>query len=197
MPDPTPSVASPSSQPAAPQKPADAGHVPMTEEFDSAKWSLPPVVPVLIAAVVVAMVVVLFSWHASKPLIVAKVLGAYATQSGPSQVLVGVQLSVQNSTKGPIWIKDVRVEVKPAGSDKPLSDRAAPASDLDRYLQAFPDLAAHKMPAMDLDQKMQPGDSAQGMVIVSFPITKEAFDKRQSLKVTFDLYDHLPFTITQ
>jgi hypothetical protein len=196
MSDPTPVLPSPPAQPEKPQ-PTDAGHVPMTEEFDSAKWSLPPVVPVLIAAAIVAIVVVLFTWHSSKPLISAKVLGAYATQAAPSQVLVGVQLSVQNATKGPIWIKSVSVEVKPIGADKPLSDHAAPASDLDRYLQAFPELAAHKMPPMNFDEKLQPGDSTQGMVIVSFPLSKDAFDKRQQLKVTFEMYDHLPFTITQ
>ncbi len=35
----------------------DAGHVPITEEFDSPKRSLPPAVPVVIALVIVAIVV--------------------------------------------------------------------------------------------------------------------------------------------
>ena len=30
----------------------DAGHVPMGEEMDSARWTLPPIVPVAIAAAV-------------------------------------------------------------------------------------------------------------------------------------------------
>ncbi|HEV2113880.1 MAG TPA: hypothetical protein VGR50_06990, partial [Terriglobales bacterium] len=188
------------SQPEPQTSPTDAGHIPMTEELDSAKWNLPPIIPVLIAAAVIALVVFLYTWHSSKPLINARILGAYATQAGPSQVLVGVQLSVQNATQEPIWIKDIRVELKPSGeaADKPaLSDRAAPASDLDRYLQAFPDLAAHKMPPLSLDEKIDPGSSTEGMVVVSFPVAKDVFDKRQSLKVTFDLQDHLPVTIKQ
>src|ERR1035437_6447060 len=35
----------------------DAGHVPITEEFDSAKRSLPPAVPVIIALAIVGIVV--------------------------------------------------------------------------------------------------------------------------------------------
>lgn len=205
--DPTSPVQSPaeasSPQPSEAQhkpQPTDAGHVPMTEELDSAKWSLPPVVPVLIAAAVIAIVAVLYAWHSSKPLINAKILGAFPAQAGPSQTLVGVEVSVQNAAKEPIWIRDVRVELKPSGEtpDKaPLSDRAAPASDLDRYLQAFPALAAHRIEALSLDQKIDPGQSQQGMVVVSFPVAEDAFDKRQSLKVVFDLQDHLPVTVTQ
>ena len=195
MPDPVPSP-----PPAAPTQPADSGYVSTTQEMDRAKWNLPPIVPVLIAAAVVAIVIALYTFHASTPMISAKILGAYAAESNPSQILVGVQLSLRNSAREPLWIKDIRVEVKPTGegADKPpLSDRAAPASDQERYLQAFPDLAAHKMDPIDLDTKLPPGKSAQGMIIVSFPISKDAFDHRQSLKAILDLYDHTPIVIKQ
>ena len=48
-------------QPAAKPEPEYA-HVPMSEEFDKAKWTLPPFVPVLIAAVVVAVIVAIVSF---------------------------------------------------------------------------------------------------------------------------------------
>src|SRR3954453_2579548 len=44
----------------------DAGHVPMTEEMDSAKWSLPPIVPVLIALALVAIAGALYTVHRTK-----------------------------------------------------------------------------------------------------------------------------------
>lgn len=196
MPDPVPSPS-----PSAPKpEPADAGHIPMTEEMDRAKWTLPPVTPVLVAAAVVLIVLALYTHHAIKPMITAKILGAYSAQSGPSQVMVGMQLGLQSTYKEPLWIKGISVEVKPAGegADKPpLSDRAAPASDVERYLQAFPDLAAHKMEPIGLDSKLPAGQATQGMIIVSFPITKDAFDHRQSTKVILDVYDHTPIVITQ
>ena len=45
----------------------DAGHVPMTEELDSARWSLPPLVPVLVAAVVLAVVLGTYLLSSRKP----------------------------------------------------------------------------------------------------------------------------------
>ena len=79
MPDPVPF-----SPPTAPKpEPADAGHIPMTEEMDRAKWTLPPVIPVLVAAAVVLIVLALYTHHAVKPMITAKILGAYAAQSTP------------------------------------------------------------------------------------------------------------------
>src|SRR6185312_17315276 len=45
----------------------DAGHVPMTEELDSARWNLPPVVPVLIAAAVLAVILGLYLVGSKKP----------------------------------------------------------------------------------------------------------------------------------
>src|SRR5205085_6492303 len=45
----------------------DAGHVPMSEELDSARWSLPPLVPVLIAAVVLGVVVGVYLLSSRKP----------------------------------------------------------------------------------------------------------------------------------
>jgi hypothetical protein len=55
-----PPLSNPPNPKAAKPKPPDAlnaGHIPITEEMDSAKWTLPPIVPLLIAAVVVGILV--------------------------------------------------------------------------------------------------------------------------------------------
>src|SRR5437667_9840696 len=94
--------------------PSDAGHVPMTEEFDRAKWTLPPIVPVLIALAVVAVVVALFLVGTNRPIARGNILGVYpAEQAHQTHVLVGVQLAVEHLDKNPIWIRDIRVPVKP------------------------------------------------------------------------------------
>jgi hypothetical protein len=64
-------------------------------------------------------------------------------------------------------------------------------------LQSFPDLAAHKADPLPIDQKIQPGGSVQGMVLVAFPVAKDAFDKRQSLKVIVQPFDHEAITLQQ
>lgn len=191
----------PEQKPAVAPEVPDAGHIPMTEELDRAKWTLPPVVPVLVALVAVAVIVGFFVAGTSHPKAAGKIVGVYAADvTGSNRTIVAVQLSFENHDKAPMWIKDVRAQLKPAdqkAEDKPLEDTAASASDLNRYLQAFPDLAVHKSDPLPIDQRIQPGGSVQGMVLFAFPVAKDGFDKKQSFKVIVDPYDHLPVTIQQ
>lgn len=177
----------------------DAAHIPMTEEFDRPKWTLPPIVPVVIALVAVAIVIAVFVLGTSTPKASGKILGVYAADiPGANRTMVTVQLSVENHYKAPVWIKNVTVQLNSADQkpgDAPLEDTTANASDLNRYLQAFPDLAAHKSDPLPIDQKIQPGGTVQGMVLVAFPVAKDAFDKRQSLKVIVQPYDHAAITL--
>jgi hypothetical protein len=178
-----------------------AGHMLMSEELDKPKWTLPPIVPVVIALVAVAIVIAVFVLGTSAPKAGGKILGIYAADiPGGNRTLVTIQLSVENRDKKPLWIQGVRVQLNPAdqkSGDAPLEDTAASASDLNRYLQAFPDLASHKADPLPLDQKIEPGGSIQGMVLVAFPVAKEAFDKRQSLKVIVQPFDHAAITLQQ
>src|SRR4029077_19344863 len=56
---PTPPPANAPKTPPASASQGDAGHIPITEELDSAKWTLPPIAPLLVAAVLVGLVVTL------------------------------------------------------------------------------------------------------------------------------------------
>jgi preprotein translocase subunit Sec61beta len=179
----------------------DAGHVPISEELDRAKWTLPPILPVAAAALIVAAVIAAYTLHAAHPLAQGRILGVYAVEQADHQhVLAEVQLEVTNLTSKPLWVRQVTVQLKPVGDapgKPPQEDRGAPAPDFDRYLQAFPELAAHKMDALSSDTKIGPGQALQGMVMVAFPMSKDAFDHRQWLHVKVEPYDHLPFTITK
>src|SRR3954447_6236293 len=96
----------PQTAPTPKPEPPDAGHVPMTEEMDSAKWSLPPIVPVLIALAIVAIAVAIYTVHGTKfvPRPNGKVTGvAVAEQKmesaidpAQSRVLMAVQVSISN-----------------------------------------------------------------------------------------------------
>ena len=59
----------------------DAGHVPITEEFDSPKRSLPPAVPVAIALAIVAIVIGVIAFvERSKPVAQGGIDAVYASQ---------------------------------------------------------------------------------------------------------------------
>jgi hypothetical protein len=176
-----------------PNKPAqpeyDAGHVPITEEFDSAKRSLPPVAPVVIALVVVGIVVaaIAFAFRA-KPVAQGGIDAVYvSTQPGQPSIFVPIQVTLRNVSGKTLYIKDIKADVKTDQGEQ--SDTAAASSDYERYFAAFPDLKEHSTEALVVETKIAPGGEKKGTVLVSFPLTKEQFDARKDLTVTVQPYD--------
>lgn len=188
----------PPKPPPPPQPPPpDAGHMPMTEEMDGARWTLPSLVPLLIAAAAVALLAGGYYWLGkAKPVSSGAIQEvAAAEQPDKASVLVLVRLAVENKGEKPFWVRAMRVHLET--SQGKWDDEAASAVDHDRYFQAFPELAAHRAPALQVEAKIPPGAKQEGIVIVSFPVTKQAFDQRQSLTVTVDAYDQPSLVLQQ
>jgi hypothetical protein len=198
MPEPTPpppgSPASPDPEPASPAPiPFD-----IAEEFGTAKRNLPPAKIVALALAAAAIV-----------------LGAYAflqrakPQGGGSMdeivcveipdqnsVLVAVNVTIRNTGEKPFWIRTIKATLKTGNGE--FSDEAASAVDFERYFQAFPGLKEHALSALTPETKLKSGAESRGTVVVSFPVTKDAFDKRQSLTVAIQPYDQpLPLVLTK
>lgn len=179
-----------SNNPATRPSAADAGHVPMTEEMDSAKWTLPPVAPVLIAVAAVAVViaVVVFS-NLPKPYSTGNITKVLAVENADN-VLVAIHLNINNAKKDDyLWIKEITSELQTANGQK-YTDTAAPAVDLDHYLEAAPPLAEGKIAPLRDEMKIPARKSQAGMLIFAFPVSKAAFDARKSLTVRIDFHDH-------
>ena len=166
----------------------DAGHIPITEEMDSARWTLPPIVPLLIAAVVVGIfVAVVVLSNRTKPsaaLAITKVVSA----AQESNTMVAIQIKLDNQVEGPLWIKQIQAEVE-APDGKKYSDNAAPAVDAPRYVEAFPPLAEAKADWIKEDLKIPTKTSYNGVAIFSYPVDKATFDKRKQVTVRIQLYD--------
>jgi len=178
---------SPTTTPQAANRPS-AGHIPITEEMDSAKWTLPPIVPLLVAAVLVAIVVsvVVFS-NKTKPsasLAITKVVSA--AQEG--NTMVAIQIKLDNQVEGPLWIKEIKAEVETADGKK-YSDSAAPGVDGPRYMEAFPALEEAKADWLKEDLKIPTKTSFNGVAIFSYPVAKTEFDKRKQVTLRIQLYD--------
>jgi hypothetical protein len=175
----------------------DAGHIPITEEMDSAKWTLPPALPVVIVLVVLAVIVVAGA-HLMRPKPGASgvMTGVYAAESpDKSSTMVLMQVSVSNIGNKPMWVREINAQLKTDQGD--WTDNAASPVDFARYFQAFPALAQHQSPPLKPETKIAPGGQAEGMVLVSFPVSKDAFDKRKSLTVTLENYDRRPMVIAE
>jgi hypothetical protein len=182
-----------------PQKDAadyDRAHVPMAEEFDKAKWTLPPWQPVVAALVVVALVVGLLAWLTkAKPHGKATIDNINVVQLQGDNVLVAVNVTLQNTGEKALVIHDIKAQVKTDKGD--FSDEAAPAVDAERYYQAFPDLKQNTLPALLPETIIAPRAQQAGTTVFSFPVSKDLFDKRKSITLTIQPYDQKAVVLTK
>ena len=173
----------------------DAGHVPITEEFDSARRNLPPVAPLAVALLVVVVFVAGVGYiFRSKPVAQGQVDQAFAMQQqdNPNSMVL-MQVTLRNIGDKTLYIKEIKSDIM---TDKGESaDDAASAVDYTRYLQAFPDLRAYATEPLKVETKIPPGGEAKGSVMVAFPITKEEFYARKDLNVTIFPYDQKPIVL--
>jgi hypothetical protein len=188
----------PSAAPVAKKKaePLDPAHVPMSEEFDRAKWTLPPVGIVLIGIAIVAIAGGILAYtNRAKPVAAGGINTITSVPMQDNTVMTAVQLNVSNATPKRWYIQSISAKVKTEQGE--WSDDAAPAVDSERYFQAFPALGAAGTQVLKFDQKLAPGEHETGTVVFSFPITKEQFDQRKSLTVTITPFDNAPVTFTK
>jgi len=183
--------------PTPPKPQYDAGHVPITEEFDSAKRSLPPAVPVLIALVVVAIVIAVIAFvERSKPVAQGGIDAVYASQPADmTNTMVALQVTLRNVGDKALYIKSITVNLKTDQGDQ--SDDAASPSDYDRYFSAYPDLREHATQALTVEARIMPGAEQKGTVLVAFPVTEQQFNARKDLNVTIVPYDQSPIVLRE
>jgi hypothetical protein len=167
----------------------------MSEELDDAKHSLPNMVPVLIALVVIAIVVGALAYvFRSKPVAsgVIESVGA-VEQNTRNTSFVAINVKLNNVSDKTIYIKDIRAEITtPAGN---YVDDAANASDYDRYVAAYPDLKPMLKDPLKVETKVAPGSSLEGTVLVNYPLTKENVDQHTGITVTIVPYDNATINI--
>lgn len=182
-------------KPSKPAPPPDAGHIPITEEMDKAKWTLPPAPVIVIGIAVVAIVVFLFSFFGrSKPVAQGSVTDVFAVPAGDSSVMVLVNFNLTNVTEKPVTIKQLQ-GVLNAGGKEMVDEHAASAVDYPRYVKAFPGLGEHAQNPIMPETKMAPGARIAGSALFSFDVTKDAFDSRQSLALRVVPYDRPSFDL--
>jgi hypothetical protein len=181
--------------PTNPQEPNDA-QVHLEEEFDSLKHTMPNAVPVVAAMLLVAVVVAILAYVLrAKPVVIGSINEAFAvTVPNQNSSLAIVTLNFQNVTEKPLRLININVAVHAKGSD--FNDDFGSVTDFPRYFQAVPALEQHAQPGLVRDAKLASMEKAAGSVIVSFPLTQEEFDARDSLTATLTFADHAPVKIT-
>lgn len=185
VPPPTPSVPAPQTSPAPQRGPT----IRISDEFGTAKRNLPPVKILLfaLAGVLVITGIVAFLQRA-KPQGAGSLDSVNAVQiPGQDATLVALTFTLRNSGEKPLWIHNI--EAKLVTSSGEFTSDAVSAVDFDRYYQAFPALKENAQPALAPEDKLQPGQELKRTVIVSFPVSLDAFNQRKSVSVVIQPYD--------
>ena len=168
------------------------------QDMAAREHKLPPVRILGIAIAALAVVTLIFSFLVrAKPQGNGSVDNVAAVEiPGQNAMLVALTVTLKNTGEKPLWIHTIHGKLKTAAQE--YSDDAASAVDFERYYQAFPTLRANSVPALLPETKIPPGGSAQGTIIVSFPVKQDEFDKRQSISAVIYPYDQpLPVTLTK
>jgi hypothetical protein len=170
----------------------------VTQDMATAERKLPPAKIVLIAIAALAVVAAIYGFVGRAQPQGAGSIDNIAAVEIPNQnsMLVAITVTLHNSGEKPLWIHSIQGKLKTSSNES--SDDAASAVDFDRYFQAFPALKQNAKGALMPETKILPGNEAHGTVIVSFPVTQDVFDKRQSLSVVIQPYDQpLPVVLTK
>jgi hypothetical protein len=98
------------------------------------------------------------------------------------QLLVLTKVKVTNQTDIPLFLQDISCVIKlPDGSEQ--NNVTASDKDMDRVFQAYPSLGYLRTDTIRRDITLNPGQSAQGLEIFNFPITKDQWSGLQWAKV--------------
>jgi hypothetical protein len=214
MPDESPKRPAPAPTPDPPKAPGlDLGPgvgINVTQDMATPERNLPPARIVLIVLAALAVVLAIYGFVGRAKPQGAGSLDNIAVVEVPNQgsVLVALTVTLKNSGEKPLWIHNIEGKLKANAEEtvdgktqnvmKEYSDDAASAVDFDRYFQAFPALKQNAQPALTPETKILPGNEAHGTVIVSFPVTQDAFNKRQSVSVVVHPYDQpLPIVLAK
>jgi hypothetical protein len=169
------------------------------EEFGTARRTLPPagIVLLCIAAVAVILGAVAY-FNRPKPQAAGSIDFISGVEvPGQGSTMAAVTLTLSNRGERSLWIHTLKAQLTDADG-KTYEDEAASSVDFARYFQAFPALKENSQPALAPEMKLPAGAEQKGTIIVSFPITKDTFDKRKSVTVTIQPYDQpLPVVLTK
>ena len=179
--------------------PATAGPtIHIGDEFGTAERNLPPAKMLVITTAVILIIVGITAFFQRAKPQGAGSLDNVSAVDLPEQnsVLVALTFTLHNSGKKSLWVHNVEGKVSTSSGDS--TGDAVSAVDFDRYYQAFPTLKQNSLTALSPEDKLAPGEEIKRTVMVSFPVTLDAFNQRKSVSVVVQPYDQpVPITLTR
>jgi hypothetical protein len=168
----------------------------IADEFGTAKRNLPPPKILAIGVLALAVVAAVVVFTQSRPTSHGTIDDASAVDiPNQNSVLATINITLHNGGEKPLYIHNMKATI--ATDSVEFTDDAASPIDFERYFKAFPDLKKHAIEPLRVETKIMPGAEGKGTIMVSFPISQDAFNKRKSLAVVVQPYDQQAVTIKQ
>ena len=109
-------------------------------------------------------------------------------------IYVVANVRAVNRAKVPLHLNDITVVLTAPDGTQTTAD-AANKKDLPNLYVTFPALKPHVSDPILRGTVLQPGGEASGMVLFTFPITKDVWEQRKSAVISFDFVDQTPVTV--
>jgi hypothetical protein len=93
----------------------------------------------------------------------------------PQETIVLVQARITNVSRKPVSVFDIVQDIKLNGTVN--QSFAANPEEIDRLFQRFPDLAGMRMPLLARHQVIDPGQSAEGLMVFSYPWSQDQWNQ--------------------
>jgi hypothetical protein len=111
--------------------------------------------------------------------------GAPMAKESFDQMFVFSQVRLHNQSNVPLFLINVLTDFT-AQDGNITSNYAANKGDYDRFFVAYPDTQIPHGPALSpLDTVIQPGQTVEGTVVSAYKMTKQGWDARKGLELTF------------
>ena len=108
--------------------------------------------------------------------------GMAGSSESYDQVLILTKIKIRNQTDINLFLLDISSAIKlPDGSEQ--ENVAASDRDMDRVFQAYPSLSYLRAASIPRDMTLTPGQSAEGLAIFNYPLSKEQWGKLPTANV--------------
>ena len=110
-----------------------------------------------------------------------------ANQRAEDALYVLTTLRIDDRLRLPLFLKDFTATLTTAEGEE-ITTSAVEKLDLDNVYTSFPGLKPLASEPLLRDTMISPGQSAEGMILLHFPVTKEVWDHRRTAVLNVDLY---------
>jgi hypothetical protein len=110
-----------------------------------------------------------------------------ANQHSQDDLYVLTTLRIDDRLHLPLFLKDFTATLTTAEGEE-ITTSAVEKQDLDNVYTSFPALKPLASEPLLRDTMISPGQSAEGMILLHFPVTQAVWDHRRNAMLNVDLY---------